>query len=122
MFSADVVVNNGTANVTYSQISLENSKSIRNDATRGIAYPRSLVISHEVAGSGLKASDRHLVRFNDVKADPTSTVGGSVSASCYTVLDVPRRVFTHTDIAELVKSQIAFWTDANLAKILNGEP
>lgn len=122
MFSTDVVVNNGSSDVTYSQISLENSKSIRNDATRGIAYPRSLVISHETAGNGLKTSDRHLVRFNDTKIDPTSTVGGSISASCYTVLDVPRRVFTDLDIKALVTSQKNFWTEANLAKILNGEP
>jgi len=107
---------------TYSQISLENSKSVRNDATRGLGTPRSLVISHTTSGSGMNAVDRHLVRLNDVKEDTGSDTNAVLSGSVYVVIEKPRRILTDADMTSMVEQLVDFLTAANLAKVLNGEP
>lgn len=105
---------------TYSQISLENSKSVRRDSNRDLATPRTLVISHTASGKGLDTVDRHLIRFNDVKedADAVTVRSGSV----YMVIEKPQRIVSDADIESMVEQMAAFLTAANLIKILNGEP
>lgn len=123
-FPTDIALDdtNGPTTFTYSQISLENSKSIRADATRGVALPRTLVISHSTNGSGMNAIDRHLIRLNDVKEDTGSEDNATLSGSAYIVLEKPRRIVADADITSMVQQLIDFLSAANLVKILNGEP
>jgi hypothetical protein len=122
MFASDITLNDGAADHTYSQISLENSKSVRANATRDPGTPETLVISHSVAGSGMKAIDRHLIRLNLVEEDTGSTDIATLTGSTYIVIEKPRRIITSDDISKQVIQLVAFLTSANLTKILNGEP
>lgn len=123
-FSPDIVIADAaTDNVTYSQISLENSKSIRTDAARELGTPRSLTISHQTTGKNLSAKDRHLVRFDLVEADTDISDGiATVSSSVYLVIENPRRIITKEQTLDMVTQLVNFTTAANLAKIMNGEP
>jgi len=123
-FTSDItLVDDGTNDVVYSQISLENSKSIRTDASRALGTPRSLVISHEVSGSGMKATDRHLVRLNRVEEDTGSDVIATVSGSVYLVMEAPRRIVTSAMIEDMLTQLIGFLSvPANVTKLLNSEP
>lgn len=122
-FSTDIALDDLTPTTfTYSQISLENAKSIRADATRGLALPRTLVISHTTNGSGMTATDRHLVRLNDTQEDTGSDTIASLTGSVYLVIEKPRRIITDADITSMVEQLIDFCSAANLVKILNGEP
>lgn len=122
-FPLDIALDDLTpATHTYSQISLEKGKSIRNDATRGLGTPRSLIISHTANGSGMNATDRHLIRLNDVKEDTGSDTNAVLSGSVYMVIEKPRRILTDGDISSMIEQLVDFLTAANIAKILNGEP
>lgn len=122
-FPTDIALDDLTPTTfTYSQISLENSKSIRNDATRDLGTPRSLIISHSQTGSGMKATDRHLIRLNDVQEDTGSEDFATLSGSVYMVIEKPRRIITNADVSSMVEQLIDFLSAANLTKILNGEP
>jgi len=123
-FTSDItLVDDLSADVVYSQISLENSKSVRTDATRDLGTPRSLVISHEVSGSGMKATDRHLVRLNLTEEDTGSDTIATVSGSVYLVIEAPRRIVTATMIKDMLTQLIGFVSvEANVNKLLNSEP
>lgn len=123
MFTSDLALTDATPTTfTYSQISLESNKSIRNDASRGLAYPRSLVISHTVSGAGKKISDRTLVRLNDVREDTAAADGSAQTGSVYLVIDRPRRVVTTAQITSMIDQLKGFLTSGNVTKLLNGEP
>jgi len=122
-FPTDIALDDlSPSTFVYSQISLENSKSVRADATRGMAEPRTLVISHSTTGSGLKAVDRHLIRLNDVKEDTGSDDIATLAGSAYIVIEKPRRIITDAQVTSMVEQLIDFCTAANLVKVLNGEP
>lgn len=121
-FSSDITINDGTSDHVYSQISLESSKSVRSDATKTLALPSLLTISHTVAGSGNMKRDRHLVRIDDVFEDDLSETGGTVTGSTYIVIDHPRRVVTEAQMTLQIEQIKSFLTTANLTKIFNGEP
>lgn len=123
-FSTDISIDDGTPTTyVYSQISLQDAKSIRRDATRPLGTPRSLIISHTTNGVGMSAVDRHLVRLNLVEEDTGSDDLATVSASAYMVLEVPRRIVTTAMIESMIEQQLDFFgTPANVAKILNSEP
>jgi hypothetical protein len=123
MFTTDLTLTDGTTPVTYSQISLENKKCIRQDATRPLGTPRTLTISHETTGKGMTAVDRHLVRLDLVEEDTGSDDIATVSASTYMVLHVPRRIVTTTMIKHMIDCLTAFMAvEANQDKVLNSEP
>lgn len=122
-FSSDITVADTTpASFTYSQISLVGSKSIRTDATRGVAYPRSMVISHQTVGTGAKILDRSLVRLSDVRVDTVAADGSSQTGSVYLVIEKPRRVITDAMINSMIDQLINFCSAGNRAKLFNGEP
>jgi hypothetical protein len=122
-FPTDVALDDlAPVTFTYSQISLEGGKSIRNDATRELGTPRSLVISHSANGSGMNAVDRHLVRLNDVQEDTGSDTNAVLSGSVYMVIEKPRRIISDADVTSMIEQMADFMTSANIVKILNGEP
>lgn len=124
-FPTDITLTGDAASSqTYSQISLENGKSVRKDATRDLGEPRSLVISHTTNGSGMSAVDRHLVRLNLVEEDTgTSEQIDQISGSVYCVIEAPRRIVTSTMISDMVTQLVDFLTTAGyLDKVLNSEP
>lgn len=123
MFSSDLSLTDATPTTyVYSQISLENSKSVRADSVRGLNNPRTLVISHTTSGTGNKITDRHLVRLNDVQLDTIGDVSLPQSGSVYMVIEKPRRVITAANIQSMVDQLKGFATAANITKLLNGEP
>lgn len=123
-FSSDItLVDDASADVVYSQISLEKGKSIRQDSTRDLGTPRSLTISHQQSGTGMKATDRHLVRLDLVEEDTGSDVIATVSGSVYTVLECPRRIVTAAMIKDMLTQLTGFLAvEANVDKLLNSEP
>jgi len=123
-FPSDItLVDDAVANVVYSQISLEKGKSIRQDSTRDLGTPRSLTISHQVSGTGMKATDRHLVRLDLVEEDTGSDTIATVSGSVYAVLECPRRIVTAAMIKDMLTQLTGFLVvEANVDKLLNSEP
>lgn len=123
-FPTDIALDdtNGPTTFTYSQISLENSKSVRSDALRDLGTPRTLVISHTAVGSGMKATDRHLIRLNDTQEDTGSDEIATLTGSVYVVIEKPRRIIATADITSMIQQLIDFLDAANIVKILNGEP
>lgn len=120
-FPNDITLNDGVNEHIYSLRSLENSKSLRSVAASGLATPKTMVISHQVNGTGITATDRHLVKLTEVKTD---TEGVKLAAGeVYIVYSKPRSIITDSDIQDLQDELVAFITaSGNLAKLLNGEP
>jgi hypothetical protein len=123
-FATDVTLTGDAASSqTYSQISLENAKSVRKDATRDLGTPRSMVISHTINGAGLTAVDRHLVRLNLTEEDSGADAFATISGSVYCVIEAPRRIVDATMLSDMVTQLVDFLTTSgNLDKILNSEP
>lgn len=120
-FTPDLTFNNSVpAAVTYSFISSAGGKTVRKDSTRPLEEPCVMTISHEVAGKGSGAVDRHLVRFDitELDTDGVTTAVGSV----HCVLTVPRKIITAAIIQDLVVQLKNYLVTANVTKILNGEP
>jgi hypothetical protein len=123
-FPTDITLtDSASADVTYSQISLEGGKSIRTDASRGLGTPRSMIISHQTNGKGLTAVDKHLVRLNIVEEDTASADVAVMSGSVYLVIEAPRRIVTGAMIKDELDQLLSFISvEANIDKILNSEP
>jgi hypothetical protein len=122
-FATDITLADDTpANHVYSQISLESSKSIRNNAALSLGTPETMIISHTTSGKGMTATDRHLVRLNHVEEDTGSTEIATLTGSVYIVLEKPRRIITDVQMSHMVTQLINFLTAANLTKLLAGEP
>lgn len=120
-FTPDLTFNNSVpAAVTYSFISSAGGKTIRKDSTRPIEEPAVMTVSHETAGKGTSAVDRHLVRLDltELDGDGVTAATGSV----HVVLTVPRKIITAAIIQDLVVQMKNYLTSGNVTKILNGEP
>lgn len=109
--------------VTYSPISIEQGKSIRSDFSRGVAFPRTLVVAHSATGKNHSLMDRHLFRLNDVKEDASSDSVSAQSASVYLVVEKPRRIVTDADIISMIQQITAYFgVSANITEHLAGKP
>lgn len=124
MFPTDLELTDAEpVTVTYSQISLENGKSIRKDADRDLGTPRTATIAHTTNGKGMSAVDRHLFRLDLVEEDTGSQDIATVSGSVYLVIEAPRRIVTDVMIEDMVTQLVNFFgVGANVTKILNSEP
>ena len=124
-FTPDVTLTGLNAvTATYSEISLEKGTSLRKDSTRELGTPCTLKISHEVSGKGASSVDRHLVRLDKIEPSPATDSVEVASCSVYTVLTVPRNpIITKSIVIDLLTQLGGFLADeANVAKLLNGEP
>jgi hypothetical protein len=118
--TAITLAGDSSSSQTYDVQSIEGGKSIRGDATRGLALPRSMTISHATTAKGSQTSDRHLVRLDLAVAD--ATTGEKVNMSVQVVLELPRTVATVAQLKDMVTQIKNFLIDANITKLLNGEP
>jgi len=123
-FDTDLtLVGTGAVDHVYSQISLQDRKSIRQMASKPLGTPCSLTLAHSTKGNGMTATDRHLVRLDEVKEDTGSDDIATLSQSVYLVLETPRRIFDEADVQNSVDQLVDFITTAGvLTKILNSEP
>lgn len=121
-FTADITLTDGVASTVMSEISRQNTETLRRAASRGLVFPKTLRISHQAVNAqvGGKAN-RALVRIDDIQNvdidDPSSKAGEAV----YFVLQKPEKLPDPTNIQNMVKELIAFLTPANVTKLLNGE-
>lgn len=79
----------------------------------------SLKISH----SQSKGRLRHMVRFDNraVVADPLTAVNDYETLGVYLVIDEPEYGFSDADIDNIVDGFLAWFTTANIAKVLGNE-
>lgn len=120
-FTPDITVKDAAnADVIYSYVSSSGNKTIRKDISRPIETPRVFTISHEVAGAGASAVDRHLVRFDQTELDADGVT--AATGSVHLVLTVPRKVVTSTVISDLVAQIKNYLTSDNVSKVLAGLP
>jgi hypothetical protein len=120
-FNNDITLAGTSTSKTYSWISLDNKKCIRQDATAPLDAPRKMTISHQEVTRSYGVADRHLIRldFNSVGVSPIPTVLGTLGLT----LEVPRVNFTLAQVTDLKDQLVSFLNTAgNLAKILNSEP
>lgn len=121
-FSSDITVTDGTNSTVMSEIYRQASETLRRDAARGLVYPKTMRIAHQVVSASLGGkANRALIRLDDVQStdasDPTKKAGDAV----YLVLQHPESITNTTVILRLVKELTAFLTPTNVAKLLNGE-
>lgn len=67
--------------------------------------------------------NRRTVRldFNKIAADPLTAVNAKFTGSAYLVIDSPTSGFSNTELLNQVHGLVAYLTDANITKVLNGE-
>jgi hypothetical protein len=67
--------------------------------------------------------NRRTVRldFNKIAADPLTAVNAKFTGSVYLVIDSPTSGFTNTELLNQAHGLVAYLTDANITKVLNGE-
>lgn len=121
-FSSDITITDGANSTIMSEIYRQASEALRRDATRGLVYPKTMRIAHQVVNAALGGkANRALIRLDDVQStdssDPTKKAGDTV----YLVLQHPESITDTTVILRLVKELTAFLTPTNVAKLLNGE-
>lgn len=120
--AADVTLDNGATTVIVSEISRTETETVRRAATRGLVYPKTMRIAHQVvkAAVGGKAN-RALVRIDDVQSisevDPAQKAGEAV----YFVLQKPESLPDQANIQAMCLELKNFLTPANITKLLNGE-
>lgn len=120
-FTPDITVkDSANADVIYSFITSAGSKTIRRDSSRPLETPRIFTVSHESAGKGITAVDRHMAKFDqtELDGDDVTTATGSV----HIVLTVPRKVITATHVQDLVAQLKSYLTTENVTKLLTGTP
>lgn len=99
--NGQVVVADATpTDVTYSEVQNTGTMCSYSDRSREIGVPRSLVISHQVTGSGDSARVRSMVKFIDTVENP-SLEGDTEENRIHVVWDRPNRVVTKADITDL---------------------
>jgi len=121
-FTPDVTIADFSAvDVDFNYISMVGTKVIRKDPDRDVDSPRVMTISHEVSGKGSAAVDRHLLRFDQTEVDDNDDTS-IATGSAHIVLTVPRKNITVDIMKDLVTFVKNYLTEANIEKILNGEP
>jgi len=121
MFAFDITLAGDSSSTrTYSLKSVVEGSSLRGAATAPLNAPETLSIKNQKSSRGGIPLDRHLVRFDLTKINAS---GAPVTASVYQTMEVPEdSVFTAAIIKDMRTQMINFMSDANVAKLLNGEP
>lgn len=104
----------------YALRSILDGKSLRAVATAPVNAPETLTLSHQVSSRGGIPLDRHLVRLDLTKIN---ALGVPVVISFYVTIEVPQDAIVTAAMVKDMRTQMTgFLVDANLTKILNGEP
>lgn len=119
------------ADQTYALLSQSESGTRRLDTASTPAEPKSLVIKHSVAGSGLNAIDRHLIQVSTTKLD---TAGVPRVGIVNLTMSVPRNTaITQTMIEDALANIVnlvcagafstttGFASNSVITQILRGE-
>lgn len=80
-------------------------------------------VQMRVSHQDSKGRKRHMVRLDQsvIAADPLTAENASQKAGVYIVIDEPSFGFTDTTLDYLVDALIAWFSSANIAKVLGGE-
>lgn len=104
---------------TYSLQSILDGKTIRADAVRGPALPRTMTMGHSTVKRGSDTVDRHLVRLDRTELN---ALGVPQNASVQLVIELPRTGPTATHLQDMVTQMKNHLTAGNVTKMLNAEP
>jgi hypothetical protein len=114
------LVGDSASTRNYALKSIVDGKTVRANAAAPVNLPELLTISHSVSSRNGVPLDRHSIRLDLCKANALLTV---LQASYYVVIEVPQdSTITAAMIKDMRTQMTNFVTDANIAKILNGEP
>jgi len=121
MFADQTIAGDSSSTRTYALTSLVNGSSVRQNAAAPVGLPEQLLISHQESSRSGFPLDRHLVRLNLAKLAGNGST--ALTASVYVTIEVPRDSnITVAMIRDMRTQMVNFLTNANLDKILNGEP
>lgn len=120
--SADITLNDGTNNTVVSEISRTGSETLRRAASRGLIYPKTLRISHQSVKAGKSGmANRFVVRLDDVQSTSETDPLAKAMDSVYLVVQRPEMLSGITKVLAMITELKTFLSEANLAKLLNGE-
>ncbi|DAD51270.1 coat protein [ssRNA phage Zoerhiza.1_6] len=121
MFLTDIVsAGDSSSTRTYSLRSILDGSSVRANSAAPLNAPETLTIKHSKSSRGGIPLDRHLARFDLTKINSSSA---PVVASVYVNIEVPEDAVITAAIIKDMRTQLTnFLSDANVAKLLNGEP
>lgn len=121
MYPNDITLAGTSTSKTYSLISVNGGKAIRNDATAPLGEPRSLTVSHQPVTRSAGAADRHLVRLDETVSGVSPAP--DVQVSVQLVIEVPRETATVAQVKDVIDRLKSFITTAGyIDKLLNNEP
>jgi len=122
MFADQTLAGDSSSSRTYALTSIVDGSSIRQNASAPVGLPEQLLISHQESTRNGVPLDRHLIRLNLAKSG-NEHAGVKLIASVYVTIEVPRDTAVTVAMIRDMRTQLQnFWTNANLDKVLNGEP
>lgn len=117
MATDPLVINDGSADITYSLVSLGDNEALYRDEDSTLVEPRTVRISHQVAKTA-SGTDRHLVQLARVDADDDDAET-PYSGVCHVVIQLPRKAVASADLQkEWVK--LHTYVTANFTDIIGG--
>ena len=121
MFNTDITLAGDSSSTrTYSLRSIVDGSTVRANASAPVNAPETMTIKHGVSSRGGIPLDRHLVRLDLTKINSASN---PVTASLYVTAEVPQDAAITAAMIKDMRTQLQnFWIDANVVKLLNGEP
>jgi hypothetical protein len=111
------VINDGTADKTYSLVSLTEREALYRDQATDLSEPNTLRISHQVAKTNL-GIDRHLISFGYTKED-TDDEETPYTGTVHVVIAAPRKAVPEADLLKEWLKLSAFVT-AEFAELYDG--
>lgn len=120
--TSDITLNNGTTTTVMSEISRTGTETLRRAGSRGLVFPKTLRIAHQVVNAqvGGKAN-RAMVRIDDVQNTDVSDPSAKAGEAVYFVMQKPEKLPDPANIQKMVTELKTFLTPENVTKLLNGE-
>ena len=120
-FSQDITLaGDASSSRVYAETSQKDGNTIRKVASAPLNAPEVLQIKHQESSRGGVPLDRHVVRLDLTKI---TSAGLPVIASVYMTFEVPRDSAVTVAMIKDMRTQMNnFTVDANVVKLLNGEP
>lgn len=120
-FPEEITLTDGTTNNVVSTISVKDSETIRRDANRGLSLPYTMRIGAQKVGSGITATNRHVVRLDSSVNYDLENPAAKISRSVYLNIIEPEVIFSASEVQIMINQLKGFLTAGNVIKLLNGE-
>jgi hypothetical protein len=120
-FPTEITLTNGTDDNVVSTISIQDSTTVRRDASRGLVLPLIMRISTQESGSGVNRSSRHLVRLDSTSNYDDDDPAAKATRSVYFNVINPQVFADNSELLIMIDQLKDFLSAANIAKLLNGE-